>query len=282
MVESIVPQIDFQNVAEVLKSIGPVGMLEIVILLILAYRLWLLLRHTRAERMVKGLLILVAICVVAQALHLQIITYILERSVYFFVAAAAVVFAPELRRVLERVGSLHFFRSGSMLGKMEIDQVLQAVVDAVANLSRRQVGALICFERETGLQEIIDSGIQVDALISSGLLINIFEKNTPLHDGAVVVRGNRVAAATCYLPMTEQILSKDLGTRHRAAVGLSEQSDALTIVVSEETGKISATREGQILRFLTPDDVRALLTESLYRRVNSSILSRLIDGCFTK
>lgn len=282
MVESIVPQIDFQNIAEVLKSIGPVGMLEIVILLILAYRLWLLLRHTRDERMVKGLLILVAICVVAQALHLQIITYILERSVYFFVAAAAVVFAPELRRVLERVGSLHFFRSGPMLGKMEIDQVLQAVVDAVANLSRRQVGALICFERETGLQEIIDSGIQVDALISSGLLINIFEKNTPLHDGAVVVRGNRVAAATCYLPMTEQILSKDLGTRHRAAVGLSEQSDALTIVVSEETGKISATREGQILRFLTPDDVRALLTESLYRRVNSSILSRLIDGCFTK
>lgn len=276
------PQIDFQNIAEVLKSIGPVGMLEIVILLILAYRLWLLLRHTRAERMVKGLLILVAICVVAQALHLQIITYILERSVYFFVAASAVAFAPELRRVLERVGSLHFFRSGSMLGKTEIDQVLQAVVDAVANLSRRQVGALICFERETGLQEIIDSGIQVDALISSGLLINIFEKNTPLHDGAVVVRGNRVVAATCYLPMTEQILSKDLGTRHRAAVGISEQSDALTIVVSEETGKISSTREGQILRFLTPDDVRALLTETLYRNVNSSILSRLIDGCFTK
>lgn len=270
------------NLPELLAGIGPLFILDVLIVVAFAYGCFRVIRHTRAASMVRGLFILVFIFLCAKMLNLQLITYILERSVYFFIAAAAVVFAPELRRVLERMGTFHFLRSGAVMGEQEVERVVKATVEAVSNLSRRQVGALICFECNTGLQEIVDSGIQLDALLTSGLLINIFEKNTPLHDGAVVVRDNRVAAATCYLPLTDEVLSKDLGTRHRAAMGISEQSDALTIVVSEETGRISATRDGELLPYLTPEDVRALLTEVLFRDKNSSVLARMIDGCFAK
>ena len=270
------------NLPELLAGIGPLFILDVLIVVAFAYGCFRVIRHTRAVSMVRGLFILVFIFLCAKMLNLQLITYILERSVYFFIAAAAVVFAPELRRVLERMGTFRFLRSGASMGEQEVERVVKATVEAVANLSRRQVGALICFECNTGLQEIVDSGIQLDALLTSGLLINIFEKNTPLHDGAVVVRDNRVVAATCYLPLTDEVLSKDLGTRHRAALGISEQSDALTIVVSEETGRISVTRKGELLPYLTSDDVRALLTEVLFRDKNSSVLARMIDGCFTK
>lgn len=274
------PLQELNDLPQLVANMGPLDILELVVLCVFIFGCFRSLHNTRAVSMIKGLLILLIGVALANFLHLRYMTYILERSFLFFVVAAAVVFAPELRRLLERLGSFAFFGRDSVISTEEISPMLHAVGDAVGNLSRRRVGALICFERHTGLQEFIDSGIALDSLVSSGLLINIFEKNTPLHDGAVIIRGNRIAAATCYLPMTDQFLPKSLGTRHRAAVGLSEQSDALILIVSEETGDISAARDGNLIRYLTANDVQALMVEHLYGNLKGEKLSKMISRCF--
>lgn len=256
--------------------------LDVVMVLTLLYGSYRAVRHTRAVALTKGLIIVVAVFAAAALLDLQIMRYILEKSVYFLGVAVAVVFAPELRRALEQLGNTAIAGGGTKLTRQEVEDVLQAVQLSVANLSRRRVGALMVFQIQTDLGETVESGIRVDGLVSSGLLINIFEKNTPLHDGAVVIQGERLVAATCYLPMTEQTLSKELGTRHRAAIGLSEQSDAIIVIVSEETGDISVARNGELLRYLRPEDVRAILMENLYRDLERTYLARLLPGCFKK
>lgn len=249
----------------------------VVILFCIAIRI---VSKSRALMLITGIVVLMVIFGIAKMFHLPITTYIWEKIVFFFVVASAVLLAPDVRRVLERIGSIFYWRKGSKLSKAEIDDVLDSTRDTVANLSRRKVGALIVFEQNSSLEETIASGIKLDAYISSGLLINIFEKNTPLHDGAVVVRENKVMAATCYLPLSEQHLSKDLGTRHRAAIGLSEQCDALIVVVSEETGDISVAREGQLLRYLTPNDVEAILVENLYKTKNKVDLMKVVSKSY--
>jgi len=272
-------QAELNNLLVKSQAIGPLEILDGLVLLAMMYGFYRVIRRTRAVNLVKGLLILVLFFCLASALKLQMITYILEKSVYFFVVAIAVVFAPELRRALERVGNFHRL-SGGDLTDPEIDAVLKAINETVGNLSRRRVGALVVFEQGTGLEEIAETGIPIDGCVSSGLLINIFEKNTPLHDGAVIIRGNRVVAATCYLPLTDQTLTKDLGTRHRAAIGMSEQSDALIVVVSEQTGDISVAREGELMRYLAPGDVEALLVEHLYKKMNRSSMLSIAAKCF--
>lgn len=276
------PLLNLKNLPQIVANIRPLDILELVILLGFLYGCYRSLRNTRAFSLIKGLFILLAGILLANCFGLHYITYILEQSFLFFVVAAAVVFTPEIRRILEWLGSLEFFGGSHIINPEQITPMLRAVGDAIANMSRRHVGCLICFERNTGLQEYIDSGIPLDALVSSGLLINIFEKNTPLHDGAVIIRSNKVAAATCYLPMTEQFLPKSLGTRHRAAVGLSEQSDALVLVVSEETGDISAARDGKLIRFLTANDVQALMVEHLYSKMKVDVVAKMISGSYDK
>lgn len=268
------------DIKNILQNSGPLNVLDCAIIVVLFVSVFRLIYKTRAWDLVKGLFILMALFFVANILHLHLTTELLEKSFYFFVVAIAVMFTPELRRALERLGNFAWFKSGSNLTKDEIEKVLDAVRDTVANLSRRKVGALLVFEQKTTLEEIIASGIKLDAYISSGLLINIFEKNTPLHDGAVVIRENKVVAATCYLPLTEQSLSKDLGTRHRAAIGASEESDALVVVVSEETGDISLARDGKLLRYLTPNDVQAILVENLYKTKNLLTLRKQISKAY--
>ncbi|MBQ0067092.1 MAG: diadenylate cyclase CdaA [Phascolarctobacterium sp.] len=253
---------------------------DIIVLLILMGVAYHFLHNTRAMSVVKGLLVLVLLFLFVRWSNLSATTYVLEKVLYVFLIAGAVMLVPELRRVLERIGNINILRGGSKLTRAEIDDVLDATRDTVANLSRRKVGALIVFEQNSSLDETVDSGIKLDAYISSGLLINIFEKNTPLHDGAVVVRENKVLAATCYLPLTDQHLSKDLGTRHRAALGLTEQSDALVVIVSEETGNISVARDGQLLRYLTPNDVEALLVENLYKTNNKTDLMKVVSKSY--
>ena len=193
--------------------------------------------------------------------------------------ALPVVFQPELRRALEQIGRGKLFHKGSELDEQELEEMLDAVAHATKVMSKNKVGALMVFERATGLAERIETGVPIDGLVSSGLLQNIFVKDTPLHDGAVIIRGNRVVAACCLLPLTEnRNLSQELGTRHRAAIGMSEQSDAMILVVSEETGTISIARNGELMRYLTVDDVKEILRTAFSVRMQQLRILWLIKS----
>ena len=247
-----------------LATLGILDIIDIVVVAYFLYRLYLMLKNTRAATLVKGLLVLVAFMIVCITLNLHVISWLLEKSMTVIMVALPVVFQPELRRALEQIGRGKLFRKSSELDEQELDAMLDAVADATKVMSKAKVGALMVFERATGLVERIETGVPIDGLVSSGLIQNIFVKDTPLHDGAVVIRGNRVVAACCLLPLTEnRNLSQDLGTRHRAAIGISEQSDAMVLVVSEETGAISIARNGELMRYLTVDDVKDILRNAI-------------------
>ena len=246
------------------STIGILDIIEIVVVAYFLYRLYLMLKNTRAATLVKGLLVLVAFMIVCRTLNLHVISWLLEKSMTVIMVALPVVFQPELRRALEQIGRGKLFRKGSELDEQELEAMLEDVAAATKVMSKAKVGALMVFERATGLVERIETGVPIDGLVSSGLIQNIFVKDTPLHDGAVVIRGNRIVAACCLLPLTEnRNLSQELGTRHRAAIGISEQSDAMVLVVSEETGAISIARNGELVRYLTVDDVKEILRNAI-------------------
>ena len=245
-------------------TIGILDIIDIVVVAYFLYRLYLMLKNTRAATLVKGLLVLVAFMIVCRTLNLHVISWLLEKSMTVIMVALPVVFQPELRRALEQIGRGKLFRKGSELDEQELEAMLEDVAAATKVMSKAKVGALMVFERATGLVERIETGVPIDGLVSSGLIQNIFVKDTPLHDGAVVIRGNRLVAACCLLPLTEnRNLSQELGTRHRAAIGISEQSDAMVLVVSEETGAISIARNGELVRYLTVDDVKEILRNAI-------------------
>ena len=246
------------------STIGILDIIDIVVVAYFLYRLYLMLKNTRAATLVKGLLVLVAFMIVCRTLNLHVISWLLEKSMTVIMVALPVVFQPELRRALEQIGRGKLFRKGSELDEQELEAMLEDVASATKVMSKAKVGALMVFERATGLVERIETGVPIDGLVSSGLIQNIFVKDTPLHDGAVVIRGNRIVAACCLLPLTEnRNLSQELGTRHRAAIGISEQSDAMVLVVSEETGAISIARNGELVRYLTVDDVKEILRNAI-------------------
>lgn len=246
------------------STIGILDIIDIVVVAYFLYRLYLMLKNTRAATLVKGLLVLVAFMIVCRTLNLHVISWLLEKSMTVIMVALPVVFQPELRRALEQIGRGKLFRKGSELDEQELEAMLEDVAVATKVMSKAKVGALMVFERATGLVERIETGVPIDGLVSSGLIQNIFVKDTPLHDGAVVIRGNRIVAACCLLPLTEnRNLSQELGTRHRAAIGISEQSDAMVLVVSEETGAISIARNGELVRYLTVDDVKEILRNAI-------------------
>ena len=243
------------------STIGILDIIDIVVVAYFLYRLYLMLKNTRAATLVKGL---VAFMIVCRTLNLHVISWLLEKSMTVIMVALPVVFQPELRRALEQIGRGKLFRKGSELDEQELEAMLEDVAAATKVMSKAKVGALMVFERATGLVERIETGVPIDGLVSSGLIQNIFVKDTPLHDGAVVIRGNRIVAACCLLPLTEnRNLSQELGTRHRAAIGISEQSDAMVLVVSEETGAISIARNGELVRYLTVDDVKEILRNAI-------------------
>ncbi len=229
---------------------------DILIVAVVLYRVYMMLKDTRAASLVKGLIVLVLATLLSNWLELHVVHWLLQKSITVLLVALPVVFQPELRRGLEQLGRGRIF-SKSLLDDEEVENILNALSTAVLSMAKHKIGALIVVERETGLSDYIETGIKLDALITSEFLINIFIPNTPLHDGAVILRGNRVAAAGCLLPLTDQrALSKELGTRHRAAIGLSEQTDALILVVSEETGTVSLASGGHLRRDMTGDDVK--------------------------
>lgn len=236
---------------------------DIFIVAMAFYKLFKLIRETRAEQLTKGIIALFVFTKVSDWLQLYTVYWILDKTMTVGILALIIVFQPELRRALEYIGRSNFFTKSFIEIKDEsLSQLVEEIVEAVASLSRQKIGALIVIERTTGLSEVIETGTRIDGKVSSDLLINIFIPNTPLHDGAVIVKEDIIKAAGCFLPLTENTsLSKDLGTRHRAALGISEKSDSLSIIVSEETGAISIAENGSLARYLDTKTLRQILMD---------------------
>lgn len=248
-----------------------IDVVEMIIIAFFIYQILKWIKSTRAWMLFKGIIMVLVFFLIAGILHMSTILWLGEKLVSVGMVALVVVFQPELRKALEQLGRKNIFHvlfsfSFNKNGEARFsDKTVNEIVKACYEMGAVKTGALIVVEQEEHLNEYIRTGIMVDAVLTRQLLINIFEKNTPLHDGAVIVRGDRVVAATCYLPLTDNLeLSKDLGTRHRAAVGISEVSDALTIVVSEETGQISVTMNGVLRRDLTPEELTEVLKKIMY------------------
>ncbi len=243
-------------------TIRLLDLLDIAIVTVLIFQILLLVRGTRAVQLATGLAVLFGVYTAARILRLNTLQWILSYMVVVIPIALLVIFQPELRRMLEQLGRGGVFVSGLGVGldREETIRLVNEVARACRVLSGRKIGALIVLERRTGLNDIIESGIKIDALVTVQLLITAFFPNTPLHDGAVVIRGNRLMAGGCLLPLSESpSLSRTLGTRHRAALGISEATDAVAVVVSEETGAISVARDGQLVRGLSEEELKVML-----------------------
>ncbi|UVF02188.1 diadenylate cyclase CdaA [Streptococcus equinus] len=244
-----------------------VHLLDILIVAYFIYRLIKALAGTKIMSLIQGVVFFIILKFVAEWIGFTTISYLMNQVITYGVIACVVIFAPEIRSGLEKFGrSTQVFSQTQQVSDEE--KLVEALVKSVAYMSPRKIGALISIERTQTLQEYISTGIPLDADISSQLLINIFIPNTPLHDGAVIISGNKIATACSYLPLSESMaISKEFGTRHRAAIGLSENSDALTIVVSEETGGISITSKGEFLHDLTKENFEAILRTHLITKV---------------
>ncbi|MFC2282449.1 MAG: diadenylate cyclase CdaA, partial [Lachnoanaerobaculum saburreum] len=241
---------------------------------------------TRAWTLLKGLLIIVGFTVVSYILRFDVILWIMGRIATIAVTALIIIFAPELRKALEQLGNKNIMNLFTFDSKSSDDGMSERTVDELINaaftMSKPKTGALIVIERNENLAYIEKTGILINGIVSSQLLINIFEHNTPLHDGAVLIRGNTVVSATCYLPLSENMrISKDLGTRHRAAIGISEVSDSITIVVSEETGRVSVAIGGNLIKVKDKEGLKrelSVLLEDRKEDKNISLLSKLLKG----
>lgn len=248
-------------------KITVVDVLEILIIAFALYHITSWVRKTRAWTLVRGILVLSLAYLLAYLLNMSVILWVFDNTIGLGITALVIVFQPELRKALEELGQKTIVNSLIPFDENKdnlrfSDRTVSEIVRATEELARAKTGALIIMEREILLSEYERTGINLDSAVSSQLLINIFEHNTPLHDGAVILRGDRIIAATCYLPLSDNMgLSKELGTRHRAGVGISEVSDSLTVIVSEETGKISIAVSGKLLRNIDGDLLRKYLTE---------------------
>ena len=245
------------------RTISFIDIIDILIVAYIIYRIMKLLKDTSAERLIKGIIILVGIMLLASMLHLTMISWLLQQALNVGLFAIVVVFQPELRRLLEQIGKGNFSRLIVPADAPdEVESMITATVSACADMSRTKTGALIVFERRERLGEIISTGTMVDAAPSAELIKNIFFKNSPLHDGAMVISKKRIKAAGCILPVSHDLnIPKELGLRHRAAMGISQQSDAHAIIVSEETGAISVAYRGQFYLRLNAEELESLLTK---------------------
>ncbi len=246
-------------------QIRPQDFVDIAIIAFFLYKLIVLTKETRAFQLLKGIASLFIVAFISDALELFTVSWVLNASLASGIIVIVVLFQPELRRALEHIGRGKIFNNGLIQSfKPEENEIVSEMQLAIMSLAKRRVGALIVIEQRTGLGDIIATGTRINGVISAPLLENIFEPNTPLHDGAVVIRDGNIAAAACFLPLAEDIaVARELGTRHRAALGVSSISDSITIVVSEETGVISFAKEGKLVRYIDQKALRDLL-ESIF------------------
>ena len=277
------------NILQVLKDIstmislpkmGIMDFIEIALIAVLVYYIIKWIKTTRAWVIVKGLIVILLFWVIATLLNFDVILWIFMNTIGVGITALIILFQPELRKVLEQLGQKRLLPFGIFSenkekdNKVFSDKAIEELVKGTFKLAAPKTGALIVIEQDVSLEEYIQTGIVIDGLITSQLLINIFEKDTPLHDGAVIVRGDRIVSATCYLPLSQNMrLSKDLGTRHRAAVGISEASDSLTIIVSEETGKVSIAKGGSLIYNVEREFLTSKLKE-LQKNVEPEVKSK--------
>ena len=249
-----------------LSTVGFRDVVDILLVAVILYKSYEMLKDTRAITLAKGMFVMMGVALGAYILELHAIYWLLSKSIYLLFMALPIVFQPELRRALERIGQGKFLGSAVYLNAEEADTLVNEIDKVVFNMSAKKIGALIVLEREIGINEIIDTGIRVDGLVTAPFMMNVFIPNTPLHDGAAVIRGNRMIAAGCLLPLTEnRSLSTELGTRHRAALGLSEQCDAVVGIVSEETGIVSIAENGHITRRLNSEQLKKRLRPLLIK-----------------
>lgn len=257
-----------------------INLLDVAVVWYAIYKLMMLLRGTKAVQLFKGIVVIVIIKLLSWYIGLSTVSWIMDQVINWGIIAIIIIFQPEIRRGLEHLGRgtfVHNRKQGA-----EEEKMVKALDQAIQYMSKRRIGALTTIQMNTGLEDYIETGIKLDADITGALLINIFIPNTPLHDGAVIIKDNKIAVAAAYLPLSESnLIPKALGTRHRAAVGISEVTDALTIVVSEETGGVTITKNSELLRDLTQNDYLKLLRNELIPKQevkNDNILTKFVDG----
>ena len=250
--------------------------IDILIVAVVLYKLFTLIKETRAEQLIKGIGILLVLTKLSEWAKLYTINWILANAMTVGTLAILIVFQPELRRGLEYIGRSKFLSKSFIEIRGEnISRVVDEIVEATASLSRQKIGALMVLERQTGLNEVAETGTKIGGLVTSDLLINIFIPNTPLHDGAVIIKDDIIKAAACFLPLTDSsTVSKELGTRHRAAIGISERSDSLSIIVSEETGAISIAENGTISRYLDSKTLKKILLDMYKPKKEDQLFTR--------
>jgi diadenylate cyclase len=238
--------------------------IDILLVTYVIYKLIMIIRGTKAVQLLKGIVVILGVWLISILLQLRTLEWLMNQAMYYGIVAILIIFQPELRRALEQLGRGRLFSRTGVPEDEEVTRSIDAIVKSIAYMAKRRIGALISIERETGLNDYIETGIPLGSHLTSELLINIFIPNTPLHDGAVIIKKNQVMAAACYLPLSESpFISKELGTRHRAALGISEVTDSITLVVSEETGAISLTKNGELYRSLDEENLRKLLEAEL-------------------
>ena len=271
-----------ENLTGLLLSIKITDVIDILIVAFLLYKLLGMIKETRAQQLFRGVLLIVAIFLASELFDLSLLNWLLTRLITVGLIGVIILFQPEIRRGLEQIGRRGVITSQFRdVGKEELYATVHKIVDAVDDFSATRTGALMAIERETMLNDIIETGVVVDAEISVRLLGNLFYEGSPLHDGAVIIRGVRIYAASCVLPLTNRTsIGKNLGTRHRAGVGLSEVSDAFIIIVSEETGAISVARNGTLRRFLDLKTLEKMLLDIYLPSGDDSdsIFSRILRG----
>ncbi|MDR3241610.1 MAG: diadenylate cyclase CdaA [Lactobacillaceae bacterium] len=269
------------NLESLLSNISIVRIIDLILVWYLIYRLMMLMRGTKAFTLIRGVAIVIVVKLVSVYVGLTTISWLTDQIINWGAIMLVIVFQPEIRRGLEHLGRSQIFKKQSREEGLDLVEQLDG---AVEYMSKRKIGALITIQMETGLEEYIETGIKIDAEITSALLINTFIPNTPLHDGAVIIKDDRMAVAAAYLPLSDNpTIPKELGTRHRAGVGISEVTDALTIIVSEETGGVTITRNSELIQDLTHDDfVKYLTVQLVSTDKKEPMLNRFLFSPFNK
>ncbi|WNY95298.1 diadenylate cyclase CdaA [Limosilactobacillus fermentum] len=257
-----------------------INLIDILVIWFLIYELMVLVRGTRAVQLFKGIIIIIVVKLISWYIGLTTVSWVMDQIINWGVIAMVVIFQPEIRRGLEHLGRGTMFTRTKTENEEE-EALITQLDQAIQYMSKRRIGALIAIEMDTGLEEYIETGIPLDAEVTGALLINTFIPNTPLHDGAVIIKGGRISVAAAYLPLSDsKLIPKELGTRHRAAVGISEVTDALTIVISEETGGVSITKDNELIRDMTQENYLKFLRAHLYKKestVQNKLLDRLVN-----